>query len=157
MADPLTMAALGAGAGAMLSPDDPLKGAALGGIGGAVAGPAMGAAGVGAGAGTAAESAMFMTAPFESLGAGGIAATNGMPTIGTGLSGAVSGMAAPQNVAKMGMSMMNQNQQRPMGPPPAAPMMRPQMPSGPIMPPMQRDPEEMRRLAGRSNYAGYLG
>jgi len=55
MADPVTMALIGAGTGAIMNKDDPLKGAMLGAAGGAIAGPAMGAAGnaLGMGAGAA--------------------------------------------------------------------------------------------------------
>lgn len=45
MADPITLAVVGAGLGAAMNPNDPLKGAVIGGIGGAVGGSALGGAG----------------------------------------------------------------------------------------------------------------
>jgi hypothetical protein len=53
MADPVTLAVVGAVGGAMLNKDDPIKGALIGGTlgfgGGTVLGPAMGASGAAAG------------------------------------------------------------------------------------------------------------
>lgn len=52
MADPMTLALVGAGVGAAMSPNDPLKGAILGGVGGFTGGTAL-AGTAAAGAGTA--------------------------------------------------------------------------------------------------------
>lgn len=79
MSDPLTMAAVGAVAGAALNRDDPMKGAlmgaALGGAGGAGYGALTGAGG--AAAGTAAGSAAGGAA--QSLGAAELAALDALP------------------------------------------------------------------------------
>lgn len=52
MADPMTLALVGAGAGAIMSPRDPLKGAILGAVGGYAGGTAFGAGAAGSGAAT---------------------------------------------------------------------------------------------------------
>lgn len=88
MADPMTLALVGAGVGAAMSPNDPIKGAILGGVGGFTGGTALagsagaaGAAGAAGGAGSAGAAA-----------AGGAAAA--VPT-GTGLyASTVPGLAA---------------------------------------------------------------
>lgn len=81
MADPLTMAAVGAVAGAAMNRDDPMKGAlmgaALGGAGGAGYGALTGAGGAAGAAGTAAGSAAGGAA--QSLGAAELAALDALP------------------------------------------------------------------------------
>lgn len=97
MADPVTMAVVGATAGAALNKDDPLKGALLGAAGGFGGGAALGALGGGAAAG-AAGAAGASTAGTASLMAGGGALAPGLgasmgaggATLGTGV-----GLAAP--------------------------------------------------------------
>jgi len=83
MADPITLMAIGATAGAVLTPDDPLKGAVIGGTlgfgGGTVLGPAM------------AGSAAAGTAAGTTVGAGGIGGAAG----GTGLTAATLGGSVP--------------------------------------------------------------
>ena len=90
MSDPVTIAMLGAGAGAMMDKDQPLRGAALGGIGGFAGGSMLGPAAAGSQAG--------MT------GAGGYLGSNlALPTLGAstpaGLSGGL-GLAG-QGAAQM--------------------------------------------------------
>lgn len=50
MADPITLAVVGAGVGAMINPNDPIKGAVIGGAAGFTGGTALGAGGATAGA-----------------------------------------------------------------------------------------------------------
>jgi hypothetical protein len=77
MADPITLAVVGATAGAMLNPNDPVKGALIGGAAGFTGGSALGAGAAGsAAAGT-------------TVGAGGIGGA------GTGLTATTIGGAAP--------------------------------------------------------------
>lgn len=79
MADPITLAVVGAGVGALMNPNDPLKGAVLGGAAGFTGGTALGAgAAGGAAAGT-------------TVGAGGIGGAAG----GTGLTATTLGGAVP--------------------------------------------------------------
>lgn len=78
MADPITLAVVGAGVGAMLNPNDPIKGAVIGGAAGFTGGTALGAGAAGTAAGT-------------TVGAGGIGGAAG----GTGLTATTIGGAAP--------------------------------------------------------------
>jgi hypothetical protein len=79
MADPVTLALVGAGVGAIMNPNDPLKGAVIGGAAGFTGGAALGAgAAGGAAAGT-------------TVGAGGIGGAAG----GTGLTATTLGGAVP--------------------------------------------------------------
>ena len=57
MADPITLAVVGAGIGAMVNPNDPIKGAVMGGAVGFTGGTALGAGGASGAAGGAAASA----------------------------------------------------------------------------------------------------
>lgn len=96
MADPVTMAVVGATAGAALNKDDPLKGALLGAAGGFGGGAALGALGGGAAAG-AAGAAGASSAGTASLMAGGGALAPGLGA-SAGLSaagGSGLGLAAP--------------------------------------------------------------
>lgn len=81
MADPMTMAAVGAGAGALLDKKDPLRGAAMGGLGGFGAASLPGLAGAAAGTPAAAGGLAGQAA-----GAGYIDALGG--TLGAELAGA---------------------------------------------------------------------
>jgi len=97
MADPVTLAVVGATAGAAMSPKDPLKGALLGAAGGYGGGAALGAMGGTAAAGTAAGTAGAASVPGTAaltLGGGtGLAA----PTMtGLGLAPAATGLTAGQ-------------------------------------------------------------
>lgn len=65
MADPMTMALVGAGTGAMMNKDDPLMGAALGGMGGYFLGPMAGKA-LGMGSGAAGVGELAAGIPFGS-------------------------------------------------------------------------------------------
>lgn len=78
MADPITLAVVGAGVGAMMNPNDPIKGAVIGGAAGFTGGTALGAGAAGTAAGT-------------TVGAGGIGGAAG----GTGLTATTIGGAAP--------------------------------------------------------------
>ena len=79
MADPITLAVVGAGVGAMINPNDPIKGAVIGGAAGFTGGTALGAgAAGGAAAGT-------------TVGAGGIGGAAG----GAGLTSATLGGGVP--------------------------------------------------------------
>lgn len=78
MADPMTLAIVGAGVGAIMNPNDPIKGAVIGGAAGFTGGTALGASAAGTAAGTA-------------VGAGGIGGAAG----GTGLTATTIGGAAP--------------------------------------------------------------
>jgi hypothetical protein len=80
MADPITLMAVGAVGGAMLNPNDPIKGALIGGTAGFTGGSALGAMG-----------AAGSTAAGTTVGAGGIGGAAG----GTGLTAATLGGAAP--------------------------------------------------------------
>lgn len=78
MADPITLAVVGAGVGAMMNPNDPIEGAIIGGAAGFTGGTALGAGAASAAAGT-------------TVGAGGIGGAAG----GTGLTATTIGGAAP--------------------------------------------------------------
>jgi hypothetical protein len=70
MADPMTLALVGAGVGAALSPNDPIKGAILGGVGGFTGGSALagaGATGTAAGAATAGAGAELYASTIPGL------------------------------------------------------------------------------------------
>ena len=81
MADPISIAMIGAAGGAMLSPKDPIKGALLGATAGFGGGALLGAGAAGAAGGAAAGSAAapaLLGAPIGSLaGAGSAAGTYG--------------------------------------------------------------------------------
>jgi hypothetical protein len=79
MADPITLAVVGAGVGAMMNPNDPIKGAVIGGAAGFTGGSALGAGAAGA------------TTAGTTVGAGGIGGAAG----GTGLTATTIGGAAP--------------------------------------------------------------
>ena len=79
MADPVTLAVVGAGVGAMMNPNDPIKGAVIGGAAGFTGGTALGAGTAGA------------TTAGTTVGAGGIGGAAG----GTGLTATTIGGAAP--------------------------------------------------------------
>jgi hypothetical protein len=91
MADPVTLAMVGAAAGAALKPKDPLKGAMLGATVGFTGGTALGAGAAGA-AGTGA--------------AGGLAGGTGLTASGTGigLSGSGAGLVAPASMPGLGVT-----------------------------------------------------
>jgi len=138
---------LGAGAGAMMNKDDPMKGALLGLLGGAAAGPAMaglsGAAAGGAGgiagmAGlTPASASLPMMGSAAAPGAffsgaaplGGQVVAGSGAAAGGGLSGIMSKLAgiggdmSPMDKMKLAAQMQGQGQQQPQ----AAPAMPPQM------------------------------
>lgn len=57
MADPITLAVVGAGVGAMINPNDPIKGAVIGGAAGFTGGTALGAGAAGGAGGAAAGAA----------------------------------------------------------------------------------------------------
>jgi hypothetical protein len=79
MADPITLAVVGAGVGAMMNPNDPIKGAVIGGAAGFTGGTALGAGAAGA------------TTAGTTIGAGGIGGAAG----GTGLTAATLGGGVP--------------------------------------------------------------
>ena len=92
--DPVTMAMVGAAAGAAMSPDDPLKGAMLGGAagfgGGALMGAGAGAAGAAGATGATTAGTASLTAPTMAAGYGLVPATTGAtgltaPAMGAGL------------------------------------------------------------------------
>ena len=96
--DPITIAIVGASAGAMLTPKDPLKGAMLGAAAGFGGGALLGAGAVGAGAaGAGAAGAGIAAAPLGSLaGAGSAAGTYAAaaPAAAPGLLSSLGGMAS---------------------------------------------------------------
>ena len=79
MADPITLAVVGAGVGAMLNPNDPIKGAVIGGAAGFTGGTALGPGAAGA------------TTAGTTVGAGGIGGAAG----GTGLTATTLGGGVP--------------------------------------------------------------
>lgn len=89
MADPITLAAIGAAGGAMLKPRNPLQGALLGGMAGFTGGTALGVGGATTAAGGGTGLAL------GSGGAGGIGAANSVGGLGIGeFTGGV-GLTAP--------------------------------------------------------------
>jgi len=97
--DPITVALVGAGVGAAMSPKDPLKGALMGGAAGFGGGALLGAGAAGAaGAGLSAGGASLAPALGASMGAGGAGVAAGA---GTGLT-AAGGALAPTLGASMG-------------------------------------------------------
>lgn len=77
MADPITMAVVGAGAGALMNKKDPLKGALLGAVGGYGGGALLGAGGAGA---TSAATGGFGAGGYGSIGLAGQTASAAAPT-----------------------------------------------------------------------------
>lgn len=105
MGDPITMAVIGGGIGAMMSPRDPLKGAMLGAVGGygggAMLGAASSAATTAGSAGLTAGGGALAPTLGSTVGAGGtaIGGTTGLTApafTGFGLTPASTGMAAGQ-------------------------------------------------------------
>jgi hypothetical protein len=89
MADPVTLAMVGAAAGAALKPKDPLKGAMLGATVGFTGGSALGAAGVGA----------------TGAAAGGVTGGTGLATGGSALgTGTGIGLTAPATTTGIGLA-----------------------------------------------------
>ncbi len=99
MGDPVTMAMIGASAGAMLSPKDPLKGAMLGAAGGysggAMLGVGAGASGAAAGTGIGAGGASLPGVMGASNTAAGVASQTALPAgLGGGLPSMIPNMVS---------------------------------------------------------------
>ena len=128
MGDPVTMAMIGAGVGAMTNPRKPLQGALLGGALGGFGGAAMGAGNAAATAGMTGASAVPagasaitpMTAGATYSGAApGMVANFGMPTMPTyaatgGSTGLIGSTTAPVTMMDRLRAMGTFNQQNPM-------------------------------------------
>jgi hypothetical protein len=99
MADPVTLAMVGAAAGAALKPKDPLKGAMLGATVGFTGGTALGAGAAGA-AGTGAAGGLAGGTGLAASGAGG----TGLAAAGTTATGTGLGLTAPAATSGLGLT-----------------------------------------------------
>jgi hypothetical protein len=98
--DPISLAVIGAGIGAISSPDDPIKGAILGGAGGFAGGSLLGAAGGGAAAGSAAGTAASTAGAAAGTAAAVPAGTSTYASMIPGLSSAAPGSQAAMLAAQ---------------------------------------------------------
>lgn len=94
--DPISMAVIGAGIGAVTNPDDPIMGAILGGAGGFAGGSLLGAAGSGAAAGTAAGTAGTAAGTAAAVPAGTSTYASMLPGFSSAAPGSHAAMLAAQ-------------------------------------------------------------
>lgn len=179
MADPVTMAMVGAGLGAATS-DDPLKGALLGGVGGFAGGSFLGGAGgltAGTGLTAGGQQAAMLAAQNSGMGAGATMATNAAlasnPALNPGLlAGAYQGATDlafgldslpgnPSSMISAGNNLMGKEQPQPVvsAPPPMMPQRQPQSFQASVLPATNnanpRDTQWMSDTAGFINPYAY--
>lgn len=180
MADPVTMAMVGAGLGAATS-DDPLKGALLGGVGGFAGGSFLGGAGgltAGTGLTAGGQQAAMLAAQNAGMGAGATMATNAAlasnPALNPGLlAGAYQGATDlafgldslpgnPSSMISAGNNLMGKEQpqqQSPAMPPPMMQQRQPQSFQASVLPATNnanpRDTQWMSDTAGFINPYAY--